>query len=195
MRRRLTRGWLAAVLLITLACAPLAARKAWRELRPAAAQLPLPPAIGTTAYGTLRDPAFGPLPGATARFGVYDGGVYRSVVKYLMGGDLPMRERGLAARYTANLTPRADPATAGSSAARAVSTRAVRYRIDPGLGLDEDALNATVRRLDPAPGSRSAAENPVFAEVTGRITVPLLSLHTTPTTRRGGDAHDRAPRR
>ena len=29
------------------------------------------------------------------------------------------------------------------------------------------------------PGARSAAENPVFTDVTGQITVPLLTLHGT----------------
>ncbi len=114
-------------------------------------------------------------PGAfTARGRQFD-----SVVKYLMGGDLPFREQGLADRYVANLLPGTDPQANASPAGRAVSTRGIRYHIDDGLGVGEDDLNAGVRRLTPAPGARSADENPVFAEFTGRITVPLLTLHTT----------------
>jgi pimeloyl-ACP methyl ester carboxylesterase len=63
--------------------------------------------------------------------------------------------------------------------ARAASTAHVRYRIDPGLGLTEDDLNARVRRLPPAKGARSLSTDPVYAERTGRITVPLLTLHET----------------
>ena len=62
---------------------------------------------------------------------------------------------------------------------RAASTAHVRYRIDPGLGLTEDELNARVRRIHPAKDARSPSANPVYAERTGRLTVPLLTLHET----------------
>jgi pimeloyl-ACP methyl ester carboxylesterase len=104
---------------------------------------------------------------------------FDSVVKYLMGGDLPLREQGLAARYLANLGWRRAPALGAAPQSRAVSTRYVWYRIDSGLGLTDYDLNQNIRRYDPAPGSRSAVENPVFADFTGRIRVPVLSLHTT----------------
>ncbi len=63
--------------------------------------------------------------------------------------------------------------------ARAASTAHIRYRIDPGLGMTEDELNARVRRIHPAKNARTAAIDPVFAERTGRLTVPLLTLHET----------------
>src|SRR5262245_52467042 len=62
---------------------------------------------------------------------------------------------------------------------KAGSTLHVRYRIDPGLGVDEDELNRKIRRFAPAAGMRSRETNPVFAEPTGRITVPVLTLHET----------------
>ena len=62
---------------------------------------------------------------------------------------------------------------------RAGSTLHVRYHIDPGLGVDEDELNRKIRRFAPAPGMRSREINPVFAEPTGRITVPVLTIHAT----------------
>jgi hypothetical protein len=101
---------------------------------------------------------------------------FDSVVKYLMGGDLPNRLEGLTDRYTANLIPRLGQASPSSGA---VSTRDIHYRIDPGLGLSEDALNAGVRRLDAAPGARAG----VFGDITGSLSVPVLSIHTT------GDAY------
>ena len=43
--------------------------------------------------------------------------------------------------------------------------------------MDEDELNRRIRRFAPATGARSRETNPVFAEPTGRITVPVLTLH------------------
>jgi pimeloyl-ACP methyl ester carboxylesterase len=125
-------------------------------------------------------PALG-MPGSyTARGRQFD-----SVVKYLMGGDelgheLPLRPQGLDRRYLMNMVYR-DPDVEKETApgARAASTVHIRYRIDAGLGLTEEELNARVRRLQPATDARAAAVNPVYAERTGRLTVPLLTLHET----------------
>jgi dienelactone hydrolase len=125
-------------------------------------------------------PALG-VPGAyTARGRQFD-----SVVKYLMGGDeagndLPLRAQGLERRYLMNMVRR-DPDVEKEPApgARAASTLHVKYRIDPGLGLTADELNARVRRLGPAKDARSPSANPVYAERTGRLKAPLLTLHET----------------
>jgi pimeloyl-ACP methyl ester carboxylesterase len=121
------------------------------------------------------------VPGAyTARGRQFD-----SVVKYLMGADqrgndLPLRPQGMQRRYFLNFIyrhPDGDKET--MPGARAGSTAHIRYRIDPGLGITEDELNARVRRIHPAKNARSASVDPVFAERTGRLTVPLLTLHET----------------
>jgi pimeloyl-ACP methyl ester carboxylesterase len=110
---------------------------------------------------------------------------FDSVVKYLMGADplghdLPLRLQGLRPRYLLNMIHRQpDVEQEPMPGARAASTVHVRYRIDPGLGLTEEELNARVRRLRPARGARTPGTDPVFAERTGRITVPLLTLHET----------------
>jgi len=125
-------------------------------------------------------PALG-MPGSyTARGRQFD-----SVVKYLMGADqagndLPLRLQGLKLRYLLNMIYR-DPDVEKETTfgARAASTAHIRYRIDPGLGLGEDELNARVRRLRPSKDGRSPSANPVYAERTGRLTVPLLTLHET----------------
>jgi pimeloyl-ACP methyl ester carboxylesterase len=122
-------------------------------------------------------PAMG-SPGAYTRMGEQ----FDSVVKYLTGGDLPYREQGLVQRYTQNLVLLPDPTKAPAAAApaiRAYSTRDVVFQIDPGLGVSAAELNSGVRRFDHAAGARSVAENPVFADVTGQITVPLMTLHGT----------------
>jgi dienelactone hydrolase len=125
-------------------------------------------------------PALG-MPGSyTARGRQFD-----SVVKYLMGGDqsgndLPLRQEGLSGRYLLNMMHRPrDLENEPNPGLRAASTGHIRYRIDPGLGLSEDEINARVRRLQPVKDARSPSANPVYAERTGRLTVPLLTLHET----------------
>jgi hypothetical protein len=126
-------------------------------------------------------PALG-MPGAyTARGRQFD-----SVVKYLMGADqagndLPLRLQGLRRRYLMNMMyrPSRDLENEPNPGLRGASTAHIRYRIDPGLGLTEDELNARVRRLHPAKDARSPSANPVYAELTGRLTVPLITLHET----------------
>ena len=113
---------------------------------------------------------------------------FDSVVKYLMGADqagndLPLRLQGLQRRYLLNMMYRPrdprDLEKEPNPGLRAASTAHIRYRIDPGLGLTEDELNARVRRLHPAKDARSPSANPVYAERTGRLTVPLITLHET----------------
>ena len=121
------------------------------------------------------------MPGAyTAKGRQFD-----SVVKYLMGADqagndLPLRLQGLRRRYLMNMIHRdPDVEKALTPSGRAASTVHIRYRIDPGLGLTEDELNARVRRLRPSKDGRLAGVNPVYAEMTGKLTVPLITLHET----------------
>jgi len=137
-----------------------------------------------TAFAQLLNhgvvPALG-TPGAyTERGRQFD-----SVVKYLMGADLsgndlPLRLKGLRSRYLLNMIHRhPDVEQESMPGGRAASTAHVRYRIDPGLGLTEEDLNKRVRRLHPAKDARSPSANPVYAERTGRLTVPLMTLHET----------------
>jgi len=125
-------------------------------------------------------PALG-MPGSyTARGRQFD-----SVVKYLMGADragndLPLRLQGLQRRYLPNMIYRnPDVEKETTFGGRAASTVHIKYRIDPGLGLGEEELNARVRRLRPSKDGRSPSANPVYAERTGRLTVPLITLHET----------------
>ena len=104
---------------------------------------------------------------------------FDSVVKHLAGGDLPLRLEGLRARYLMNLNSRDPGPLRAQEFARHADTRHIRYGIDPGLGLDEATLNREIRRVRPAPGARSRETNPVFAELTGKIRVPVLTIHET----------------
>ncbi len=104
---------------------------------------------------------------------------FDSVVKHLMGGDLPLRLEGMQQRYIMNLNSRDPGADRARELARHASTVHIRYGIDPGLGVTEDEINRAIRRVTPAPGARSREGNPVFAELTGQIRVPLMTIHET----------------
>jgi dienelactone hydrolase len=134
----------------------------------------------TATFGKLIEDEWLPTMG---RPGAYTerGEQFDSVVKYLTGGDLVFREQGLAQFYTRDLSRFGEPAAAPPSAParRALSTRKVTLQIDPGLGVSAAELNAGVRRFDPAPGARSPEADPVFADFTGKISVPVLSIHDT----------------
>jgi hypothetical protein len=119
-----------------------------------------------------------PIMGAPGAY-TAKGRQFDSIVKHLMGGDLPLRIEGMKQRYLMNLNPRDPGPEKAQEFARHASTTHIRYRIDPGLSIDEAELNARIRRIAPAPGARSRENDPVFAELTGRITVPVLTLHET----------------
>ena len=104
-----------------------------------------------------------------------------SVGKYLMGGDLPYWREGFIARFTqaANLLLLGDPNRRDTPAGRALDTRDVVYQIDAGLGFTTEELNARVRRFEPLSGPPATVQDRVFEELTGRISVPVISLHTT----------------
>jgi hypothetical protein len=82
-------------------------------------------------------------------------------------------------RYVKNLNPRDPGSSRAQEFARHADTRHVRYAIDPGFGLDAANINRDVQRIAPPPGARSRQTNPVFAEFTGEISAPLLTLHET----------------
>ena len=122
-------------------------------------------------------PALG-MPGSyTARGRQLD-----SVVKYLMGADqagndLPLRLQGLQRRYLLNMIYRRatrDLEKEPNPGSRAASTAHIRYRIDPGLGLTEDELNARVRRAS-REGRAVAEREPRVRGANGRLTVPLIT--------------------
>jgi pimeloyl-ACP methyl ester carboxylesterase len=104
---------------------------------------------------------------------------FDSVIKYLAGGDVPLRREGLAQRYVLDLHPRDPGPGHAQEFARHADTRHIQYDIDPGLGIDAATLNREIPRIVPEPGARLSETNPVFAELTGNIRAPVMSLHET----------------
>jgi len=104
---------------------------------------------------------------------------FDSVVKHLSGGEVPFRLEGMKQRYLQNLNPRQQNVRGAQKFARHADTRQVQYEIDPGYGVDAAVLNRDVPRVTASSDARSREANPVFAEMTGKIQVPLLTIHET----------------
>jgi hypothetical protein len=104
---------------------------------------------------------------------------FDNVVMHLAGGDLPLRLEGMKLRYVQNLNPSDPGPNRAQEFARHADTRHIRYDIDPGYGVDAVKLNASMPRITPASGARSREANPVFAEFTGRVRAPLMTIHET----------------
>jgi pimeloyl-ACP methyl ester carboxylesterase len=122
----------------------------------------------------------GPFVDAIGKPGAYTerGRQFESVAKHLAGGDLPLWTEGMAQLYLFILRPRRPGPAYPRELSRHADTRQIVYDIDPGLGVDAAALNRDIRRIVPEEGARQAS-NPAFAPFTGRIRVPLMTLHAT----------------
>jgi pimeloyl-ACP methyl ester carboxylesterase len=101
---------------------------------------------------------------------------FDNVVMHLMGGDLPLRLEGMSERYLLNLHSRDPGPSFAQEFARHADNRHIRYDIDSGFGLDAATLNREIKRVAPEPDTPA---NPVFAELSGKIAVPVMALHET----------------
>ncbi len=102
-----------------------------------------------------------------------------SIQIQLSGGPRPFALEGLATRFESNIS---GGALAGGQSGqnRAATNEGFTYRIDDGLGLTTEALNAKVRRKAPDMSVRGSGG--ALAELipfTGRIERPILSMHGT----------------
>ena len=150
----------------------------WREAYAAAAEYFSGIPVLDTPQGVFETlkfaKAFNFLMGTPGNYTEY-GRRFDNVVKHLSGGDLPDRLDGMAKFYTSNISPNQRSYGPKGNA----DTRRIRYEIDPGMGVDDATLNREIRRVVPMEGARSRQTRPVFAELTGRIRVPVLTIHET----------------
>jgi len=128
-----------------------------------------------SVFAALRVPKiFNFLMGTPGDYSYY-GKRFDRIVEHLAGGNLPYRLEGLKVQYAFNISPN----SRSYGPVGTVDTRRTHYEMGPGFELDEATLNRQVRRAIPAEGARSYQGNPVFAEFTGKIRVPVLTIHET----------------
>jgi len=133
------------------------------------------PRPGFEGIANVKLPAILGTPGAYTE----EGRRFDNVVKHLAGGDLPLRLEGMKQRYLQNLNPRTVGPDRAQEFARHADTRRITYDIDPGYGVSAEELNRGIQRVIAGAGARSRDANPVFGEFTGKIRVPLMTLHET----------------
>jgi hypothetical protein len=126
-------------------------------------------------------PALGTPNNYTAKGKQFD-----SIIKYLSGGERPYRTAGLNIQIGGPLTyysawfGSSKPGIINHNTDKQVATNDyVQYRVDPGLGLEETAINAGVKRIKADPQARITSGRYWYGIPSGRILVPVMSLHTT----------------
>ncbi len=107
------------------------------------------------------------------------GTAFESVIRNLTGGPRPFFAEGFAAQYVVNFGLLLLDPDRQSLPGRAGTNDGVTYHVDSGLGVDDAALNAAVRRFEPDPSARNADAHPDAVPTSGNITKPLLTLHGT----------------
>jgi hypothetical protein len=107
------------------------------------------------------------------------GRAFESVIENLTGGPRPFRHEGFLDRFSGDFTTTFDDLGRQSLAARAATNQDQRYSVAAGFGLTDEQLNSGVYRLAADPSVRGSEKQPALSTLTGRLTAPLLTLHTT----------------
>lgn len=102
-----------------------------------------------------------------------------SVMKHFTGGPRPFFAEGFAEQYIVNFGLALLDPERELLVNQAATNDGHVYEIDNGLGLTAAELNAGVRRFPADPALRNPEAHPDAVPTTGRITVPLLTLHNT----------------
>lgn len=104
---------------------------------------------------------------------------FASIVKNLTGGPRPFFQEGFNEQYTVNFgLALLDPERKGLIN-KAATNDGAKYHIDAGLGLSDEQINSGIKRYASDAASRNAEAHPDAVLTTGKISVPLLTLHNT----------------
>lgn len=104
---------------------------------------------------------------------------FASVMKLLTGGPRPFFAEGFREQYIVNFGLVMIDPERELLVNRAATNADSVYEIDAGLGVTAEELNGGVRRYASDPAARNAETHPDAVPTTGRISVPLLTLHNT----------------
>jgi pimeloyl-ACP methyl ester carboxylesterase len=118
------------------------------------------------ALGDVRDPSA-------------SGEAFASIIQHLTGGERPFFREGYDMSFGMNFTILRDAVGSPGAANAAAQNTHVTYQIDPGLGFTPDDLNRTMPRVEANAGARDRELRPEFADNTGRIERPVLTIHDT----------------
>ena len=104
---------------------------------------------------------------------------YKNATINLTGGHRPYAEEGFADRYLSNVAAGIGPIVGQTFKEKAATNADEKYHVDAGMGIDDAALNAGVKRIAPDPSARSFDAHYEFTRFRGDLKVPLLTIHDT----------------
>ncbi len=107
------------------------------------------------------------------------GRTFASAVLHLTGGERPFFREGYAQNYGLNFSILAGAVAAPGPANAAASNAGTQYALDTGLNMDAETLNREIPRVAANEAYRDGEQYPEFANLTGEIRVPVMSIHGT----------------
>lgn len=107
------------------------------------------------------------------------GRAFASVIERLTGGPRPYFREGFASNYNLNFTILVNAVALAGPANAAAENLTTQYAIDDGLNPTAETINREIPRIGANPAYRDATAYPEFANFSGRIQRPFLTLHGT----------------
>ncbi len=107
------------------------------------------------------------------------GKAFENAVEHLTGGPRPFFGEGFVVNYVLNFGLLVQAAAQPAISNAVAENQSTVYSIDEGNGVSSDQLNREVSRIAADPKYRDAAKYPEFADFTGKIQRPYLTLHGT----------------
>jgi hypothetical protein len=107
------------------------------------------------------------------------GRAFASAIEHLTGGPRPFFREGLLENYTFNFVILTNAVGAAGPANAASQNIGTRYKLADGLGVTTEQLNREIARIEANAVYRDIENYPEFANMTGKLGAPLLTLHNT----------------
>ena len=107
------------------------------------------------------------------------GKAFANAIERLTGGPRPFFREGFLANYTLNFGLLLQAVVQPQVINAVAENQHTRYTIDDRFGVTDDELNRAVARIAANPIYRDRATYPEFADLTGKIQRPLLTIHGT----------------
>ncbi len=107
------------------------------------------------------------------------GRAFLSAIERMTGGPRPFFLEGMEANYDFNFVILVNAVGAAGPATASSQNVDTRYDVADGLGVTSDEINRNIARIEANTTYRDIETYPEFANMTGKIERPLLTLHDT----------------
>ncbi len=107
------------------------------------------------------------------------GKAFAATIEHLTGGPRPFFREGFLVNYVLNFGLLLQAVVQPQVVNAVGENQHTEYTVDEGLGVTDDELNRAVARIASNPAYRDPATYPEFADFSGKIQRPLLTIHGT----------------